>query len=120
MTVGPNDLLYIPAGICFAERVSVSTGDVFGLRVPLIACDFDTNLSVMKRLHDSYIAKDDASEMSGRYGAVFETASKKLAELRAADVAELLALAAESTGRGEGAPQDAAAESEKRSVEFCD
>ena len=48
VTVGPHDLLYVPAGMCFAERVAVASGDVFGLRVPLIACSFDTNQSVIK------------------------------------------------------------------------
>ena len=82
VTVGPHDLLYVPAGMCFAEKVAVASGDVFGLRVRLVACSYDTNLSVIKQLRDSFGMKDATSEMANRYAAVFQVANDQIRERR--------------------------------------
>ena len=92
MTVGPHDLLYVPAGMCFAERVAVASGDVFGLRVPVIAVSGGTIQSVIKPLRDSYTARvaglaavggSDAasSEMADRYASVYALAQDALVGL---------------------------------------
>ena len=95
MTVGPHDLLYVPAGMCFAERVAVASGDVFGLRVPVIAVSGGTIQSVIKPLRDSYTARvnglaavggSDAasSEMADRYASVYALAQDALVGLEGA------------------------------------
>ena len=76
VTLGPNDLIYIPGGMSFAEKVGLGSGDVFGIRIPLVAASQEGNDNVMKKLFDAHA--DDTPDRQ-RLDAVMKLAKTKIA-----------------------------------------